>query len=523
RPGAIASLFQSKNKVSYFYTKKDYADKKKVFDKLKECDWINAQQVKAIQEVDPKVPILLPNGTMDPGNGIDIVSPTKLAELLDILAEERKVSRGIILFQFGVDGLDQFVHPAIKAIASHMMSIRIASPGFGLNHSHPYCQAVFLRPFTNSMLSRLPENDLIKELRPWQGKCIVLGNELSPTVIKVMGALNIERLPTKVAQEGTEVSIYSKLHGHNLIARYFSYLQKDIISRLLAEEDEDKLRKNVADILFTSRAIVPNPEPVLRLDDLSTYEYGVMPTVNPFPLHTTTAGLFQSWSDAVYDPSASITPVLLIVQGPKGGMKSTLTKRLVDYFTSQVPVGSDIRYGRVDSDAWGKWVANPRIFSTWVEFDSFQNNEVLKSQVEIDIEHILQVHNITDINTRELDLLSEVQSDFSMYLQTILTNENNGLEKLVAMLLQLPDLPRAIFWEVHTHAEIGLLPPTHYICNVMPCWNTAYAVTSRPRPTSSPLAQFALHGLYKSLSPFMIYMNIHLGECARAIGFCPGR
>nr|WIL96143.1 P8 protein [Carrot reovirus 1] len=521
RPRSIASLFQSVDKVSYYYTKKDYTDNKSMYDKVKVCDWINFQQVKTLPCCDAKVPILLPNHTLDDGASLDVVPIDKMVEIIALLKDEKKHSRGLILFQLGVDGLDQFVHPAIKIIASHMLSVRIASPGFGLNYDHPYSKAVFLRPFTNGMLSRLSEADLTNQLTPWKGKCIVLGNELSPIVTKVMGYLEIPRLPTLTSQDGTEISIYSTLIGHRLQARYFTFLKAEIVRMLLSEKDDAKLRKNVAEILFCSRALIPNPEPIVRLDELDSYEYGIVPTVNPYPLYTTALGVIKSWCDDVQSENLVRSPVLLIICAPKGSMKSALTKKMVDYFTGKLDVASPIRYGRVDSDAWGKWMANPKIFSSWAEFNAFQDNDLLKSQIEMDMEHFLKLHNITDINCLERSMLGDLQADFSIYLQNILTNQENGLEKFVHMLLQLPDLPRALLWEIHAHAEIGLLPPTHYICNLMPSWNTAYAVVSRPRITSTPLAQLALHGLYKTLSRFGIYTNVHLSECARLIDFCP--
>lgn len=521
RPRSIASVFQSTDKISYYYTKKDYSENKTIYDKLKACDWINFQQVKVLPCCDPKVPIILPNGNLDPLNTLDIVPVDKISEIISLLKDIRKNSRGIILFQLGVDGLDSFIHPAIKIIASHMTSIRIASPGFGLNYEHPYSQAVFLRPFTNGMLSRLSELDLIKQLTPWKGKCIVLGNELSPLVAKVMGILEIARLPMLATQEGCEISIYSMLYGHRLQARYFTYLKSDRIKMLLAEKNDDQLRKNLAQILFCSRALIPNPQPIVRLDDLDSYEYGVIPTCNPYPLHTTGFGLLKSWADDVISPEIIRSPVILIICAPKGSMKSTLTKRMVDYFTGKLDVTSPIRYGRVDSDAWGKWIANPKIFSTWAEFNSFQDNDLLKSQIEIDMEHLLEIHNITSLDHLERDMLGALQADFSIYLQNILTNPDNGMEKFVSMLLQLPDLPRGLFWEVHTHAEIGLIPPTHHICNLMPSWNTAYACVSRFRPNSTPVVQLALHGLYKTASQFGIYTNIHLAEIAKSIDYFP--
>ncbi|ADO27694.1 non-structural protein NSP8 [Raspberry latent virus] len=522
RPRAIACLFQPTEKVTYYYTKKDQSDNKKVFEKILKCSWINFKQVKVLPEVEPDSPIILPNGTLAQDQAIDTIPPTQISEIIELLKYEGERARGTVLFQFGVDGLDQFVHPAIKILASHLFSIRIASPGFGLNYSHPYCQAVFLRPFTNGMLSRLSEDDLLKELKPWKDKCVVIGNELSPSVVNVMSMLDIPRVPNVSSQSGSEISLYSRLLGHKLIARYYTYLDHSTVRELLSVDDEERLRKNMAGLLFCSRALIPNPEPIVRLDTLNDYEFGVVPTVNPYPLHTAGADLLKSWVDAVSDPKASRTPVILIVCAPKGSMKSTLTKRMVDYFTSNVKGQEALRFGRVDSDAWGKWLANPKLFSTWVEFDSFQNNDTLKSQIEIDMELLLEQNKVSDINSVERDVMEGLQADFCVYMQGMLVNQENGLEKFVNLLLQIPDLPRAVIWEVHTHSEIGLLPPTHFICNLMPSWNTAYAVQSRPRPTSSPMVQLALHYLYKSVSQYMIYMNLHLGDCARSIGYVPG-
>lgn len=214
-----------------------------------------------------------------------------------------------------------------------------------------------------------------------------------------------------------------------------------------------------------------------------------------------------------------------ILLGTKGSMKSFVTKRYVKFMAPHYhQLGLSV--GRVDSDAYGKWVqASFPTFSSWSTFDSFQNDDEKFSVIELNLESQLKIFNVGSMSDIPHESTFKLVFEwFKLYFYNLITDSDYGLAKFSKMVQSIPDVPKFLIWESHVEPEIGMLPPTRYIAKILPPYDPFYAVSGRKRSTSNETQQW-LYSLYNELSSVIVYRPIQIWEIMSylAYGIMPSR
>nr|APG79199.1 hypothetical protein 3 [Hubei reo-like virus 6] len=180
--------------------------------------------------------------------------------------------------------------------------------------------------------------------------------------------------------------------------------------------------------------------------------------------------------------------------------------------------------GKIDSDAYGKWLnikpEDRNIITTWSEFDGFQRQEypgcnlienlatkIFKDVIEQHTREGLDLaYNITNINEYISDinnyyvLSSSVKAMFFLQFNAAITKlmgsqSDNSYNAFIQWVQSLRDLPKLLFVELHSQNEIALLAAQVSYTLCVP-YDTHYAVAIRNRDTSSVVVQLLLSEFY---------------------------
>jgi len=542
KPMTLVHLLQSLGRIEYVFPE-SMKTKYSEFSKK----WKSSQlEIKLQNKVDVRSDesrVLLASRKVVSEVELECVEPDELEELIEnCFGTSYDIStKGLILFELGIQGLEDHIHPAIALLSLHMSRVRISTVGLGLDYNHPYVNAMFMRPLPNLYFYGMSVDDIRKEFINKKGNIVLLGCDFAPSICSLARQYGIEVVRSEVKKEGSLVII----QGREKVCEYhfFSYLPKNVLEVALYQifdtNNENTKRGFITTLLPTFIAIYPCPQPEMEHCDGSKYNIGISSTTRPFTPNNDATFMLTRWlSDVINDRDGRST--ILGVVGRKGGLKSTVTKILIEKMNLKFGDKVENGFGRVDSDAYGKWVMEQKSSSqtgsisksrTWAEFDRAQNSPNGVPYFEEFVSKILKgaKGDILKDKQYELQFLREnsveIQEAFSSEFLQCLNDDVCGYSHFSSFIMSLDDLPQGLIWELHCSIEVAFMPATIHIFTIFPCYSTGPAVRARNRTSLgneySPLADVILHDMYARLCAGNVYTRIRVADICQAVGYDP--
>ncbi|AWX66226.1 nonstructural protein [Chiqui virus] len=232
--------------------------------------------------------------------------------------------------------------------------------------------------------------------------------------------------------------------------------------------------KPIVSALTRSRiSYISNKMPVMPTEDMSAYTKMTMWLREVDRIHNGTESKLRNSS--------------IIIIADKGSGKTTCTKYLLQQLRDTSP--SSKTWGRVDSDAFGKWLSKRRsmgmrstdiLLSNWQELDALQNDESIPTYFAHEMEQMLLSAGMVEYG---FDPLSELRilDEFRPIIYTIINDEEEGLAAFYNELDKFEDLPIGLMLESHTDVEISKMFGTGHIVTLDAPYNAEAAVADRKR------------------------------------------
>lgn len=548
KPQSLVDFIQGVGIINYIFNH-DQSNEYKYFKQHLQSKYVNFKILEkrgSKLESTPNIPTILASEHVKADEELEIITPDEFKALFEMCRKDfiDGGTKGAVLFELGIQGLENDVHQAIVSLSQHMSRMRITSPGLGLDHTHPYVSAMFLRPLPNVYLNGLTMDRIKTEFLNNKGKIALVGTSFAKEIVAIANSLKIPIVKGHSEDEGTIIRL--QYLDSPYVIDFYSYLKSEVFEyatkhRFAHENDPKAFLRVLAPTFYP---VAPCPQPILTSYDSQLYKISFQPSVRPYTPGFMAEFILTGWLQEIYAANVKDSfPIILGVIGSKGGLKSTVTKILVDCLSAQCS-DQTIRFGRVDSDAYGKWVkmlkdgGSGSVLRTWEDFDRFQNDKSYPSYIEEMVQNYLKedegVKDAIKKATPEAFALSEwlavnshiILGKFSYELPALMNDKTIGYKAFVTYVMSLDDVPVGLIWEAHCSFEVAFLPPTTHIFTLVPPYDSATAVRARGRSNNdtdlvASQAEIVLHGLYTRLCAGNVYTRIPVSEVCCALRWDP--
>ncbi|UCZ39223.1 non-structural protein 7 [Taro reovirus 1] len=446
------------------------------------------------------------------------VGVQEVINLYSILPQLGTTNFRLIIFMLSQVWLDPIIRPEIKEVAQFMTRVKVGTSGFQIDYTHPYVKAMYLEPFSAHELIDQPLPAVESLLRNKAGDIVIFGHGLPDRIRRMAELLKIEILDHEFIKTCTVITIFEKHQRSKIHAKYISWFPFERVVSLV------KGGLTAAEKLTWLSAIgyplFPSLHPRLGIDIFERSGVNITSSVEKCKFTSDGAGKYLEWVGNVALESTA-PPICLILIGQKAGLKTFTTKRVVEALSASEGYGSS--YGRVDSDAFGKWLTyttlGNRLPSSWMEFDTFQNDECIISALEFEINLWCDQEGVTELHDCFSHKASNVVGSFAKRYVEIISDKVTGLSVFFQWLLELPGIPKALILEAHTNVEIAFYPPTTSIITLFAPYDVSQALLSRPnRPGISKIGELILQSYYRDLAPEHPYRGVYPCELLRLSG-----
>nr|AEC32907.1 non-structural protein [Rice ragged stunt virus] len=428
------------------------------------------------------------------------ITPRQAVTLEEIYPLASRSEKGVIMFMLSQAHLEHLIHPVIKQVSNYFTCVKVGTSGFSLNYNHPYIRAMFLEPITACDVVELPLQALHARFSAGKGHLYLCGDGHAPRTLTCAQMFDIPHVHDFTMPSVTVVSFYAP-EQHIAIARYASWYEKDTICRLLQSTLPD-VKSWYGCVLCHIQSSLPSGQ-TLTGKHFSRCKVVVSVSAERSRLLSDGLPKWAEWVDNVLSDRIA-KPACLILIGPKASSKSFVTRQLVAKLNaSSLSVEGD-NFGRVDSDAFGKWVtmmvSNSTLPTSWAQFDLMQNDKEIASYVDIRFNDICVKHGFCELDDLRTKNAGVLQGEFARSFIEIIKDPSCGLRAFFSWLFSLYGLPRGLMLESHTNVEIAEYPPTTCILQLLPNYDVMSVLLERDaRKGISKLAEMQMEEYYNGL------------------------
>lgn len=430
----------------------------------------------------------------DNGPVANITTILTLEEVM-FLSQFAKGKSAFVLYMFNGSRFSRYVHPVYNILAQSVPTITLSNViDSVINIDHPYYKLRYRKTIAyQDFILHEPTH------RKLDIVIIAQGNERKA---------DIERYRSKgwkIAQTAQKAFFWT-LAGLTYGGRQIYFITKVSPSMYEAACVEYNLYKSV-------RGFGIHPNFFLLLNSIR--EISIKPIVSqltrsrvtfvtnriPVTVSERTLGEFSmiNWVEEVVkiiQKKVNHKHSFLTLVADKASGKTTCTKYLTMKLNSMAPGSTN--WGRVDSDAYGKWITlkkrgsmNVNIFNSWLDLITLQDNDTIPSMFAVEMKALLVANSLQmyGIDPRKE---IEVQEKFRLIAFRYITDTDLGLETFYDEILNQPDAPIGIILETHTNFELSKMPGTSYIVTLDCPYDTEAAVAERLRSESDIMTELML-------------------------------